>query len=160
MQSRSALATLQRCCFIHAKFRPHPRCTFPPGGLYVAASPLCVGSCARAFGYFSCQLASLGHTFRNATLITSSQAAKQPSRLRRRRQRVDKSKCRRDMSSPHLTPTARGRVCIIHGTEPKKVPHSLCLETETELAARLADCLAGRLAGGQVGRLLAGCLAG
>lgn len=117
MQSRSALATLQRCCFIHAQIRPHP--PLLAGCMLYAASPLCVGSCARAFGYFSCQLASLGHTFRNATLITSNtgnQAAEQPSRLRRRRQRVDKSKCRRDMSSPlplptHLTPTARGVEC-------------------------------------------------
>lgn len=145
-------------CNVVASFMPRFVLIPPPlpllaGCMLYAASPLCVGSCARAFGYFSCQLASLGHTFRNATLITSSlpgsQAAEQPSRLRRRRQRVDKSKCRRDMSSPLAPPCSpdshsswRG-VCIIHGTEPKKVPHSPRRETETatELAARLVDWL-------------------
>lgn len=57
----------------------------------------CVSVAVRAFGYFSCQVASLGHTFRNATLITS----------RQRRQRVDKSKCSRDVNTATLPPCRR-----------------------------------------------------
>lgn len=57
------------------------------------------------------------------------------------------------MSPPSLTPTARGRVCIIHGTEPKKVPHSRVSRLRLSwLRDWSTDCLTARLGAWLVGR--------